>query len=69
MGQKWQVRSGLPMREGKPEPEIVKDRTLQWAEISGLIEVAADGSWRPTAFGRRQLLKLERERTDGVLDA
>jgi hypothetical protein len=36
-------------------------RVLQWAEIAGLIEISADGSWRPTAFGKAQLFKLERD--------
>jgi hypothetical protein len=36
-------------------------RTLQWAEIAGLIAIGADGSWQPTEFGKALLLKLERE--------
>jgi hypothetical protein len=45
-------------------PALVLDadevRALAWAEIAGLIEINADGSWQPTAFGRAQLLKLDR---------
>jgi hypothetical protein len=57
MGQKWQVRSVSPTFDS--EPVVATARTLEWAEIAGLIEVSSDGSWRPTAFGKAQLLKLE----------
>jgi hypothetical protein len=63
MGQKWKDRDELAMRQGASEPTAeVEARTLGWAEIAGLIEIRADGSWRPTDFGWAQLLKLERNR-------
>jgi hypothetical protein len=43
------------------EPAVDAARTLQWAEIAGLIDIRPDGSWHPTALGKAQLLRLERE--------
>jgi hypothetical protein len=48
------------MRDVAPERTAEGGRTLEWNEIAGLIDIGPDGSWRPTAFGRTQLLKLAR---------
>jgi hypothetical protein len=60
MAHKWQDRIEFPIRTGAPAVVLEDEeaRTLEWAEIAGLIEIRADGSWEPTAFGRAQLLKL-----------
>jgi hypothetical protein len=60
MKSKWVVR-GLPMRETSQDQAGDAARTLAWAEIAGLIDISPDGSWRPTAFGKVQLMKLERD--------
>lgn len=31
-------------------------RTLQWAEIAGLIDIQPDGSWEPTAYAKKWML-------------
>jgi hypothetical protein len=63
MAHKWQDRTVFSMRVGAPA--IILDdeeaRTLAWAEIAGLIEIDADGSWKPTAFGWQQMRKLQRD--------
>ena len=58
MGQRRPVNGGT--RDlGKVTPEDA--RTLEWAEIAGLIDIGPDGSWQPTPFGKQRLLALERD--------
>ena len=69
MGQAAPINHTLPASGGKREFTEVNSsaRNLEWAQIAGLIEIGADGSWRPTAFGKEQLRALtQREGTSAA---
>jgi hypothetical protein len=60
MGYAAQIDRALPASGSRREIAEVNSssRNLEWAQIAGLIEISADGSWRPTAFGKEQLRAL-----------
>ena len=69
MGYAATVEYTLPAVGSKREFTEVNSsaRNLEWAQIAGLIEIGADGSWRPTAFGKEQLRALaQREGTSAA---
>ena len=67
MGQKWEDRVQFPLRKGAAVAVLDDDeaRNLEWVEIAGLIEISADGSWRPTSYGWQQMAKLREREAKG----